>query len=72
MAPTPEILAVIFDFDDTLVPDSTTRLLDSYGYDTDRFWKKEVRALVSRGYDPTLAWLNLVLADVKSDGPWPV
>src|SRR5688572_23857486 len=69
MAPLPEILAVIFDFDDTLAPDSTTRLLESYGYDTDTFWKKDVRAMVSQGYDPTLAWLNLVLADVRAEGP---
>jgi phosphoserine phosphatase len=68
MAPSPEILAVIFDFDDTLAPDSTTRLLESYGYDTDAFWKKEVRAMVAQGYDPTLAWLNLVLADVRAKG----
>lgn len=68
MAPSPEILAVIFDFDDTLAPDSTTRLLESYGYDTDTFWKKDVRALVAQGYDPTLAWLNLVLADAKAGG----
>jgi hypothetical protein len=25
------VLAVIFDFDDTLVPDSTTALLEAYG-----------------------------------------
>lgn len=68
MAPSPEILAVVFDFDETLAPDSTTRLLESFGYDTGTFWKEDVRALVSRGYDPTLAWLNLVLADVKSGG----
>lgn len=69
MAPSPEILALIFDFDDTLAPDSTTRLLESHGYDTDTFWKKDVRAMVSQGYDPTLAWLNLVLADVRAEGP---
>lgn len=68
MAPSPEILAVVFDFDDTLAPDSTTRLLESYGYDTDTFWKKDVRAMVAQGYDPTLAWLNLVLADVRAGG----
>ena len=68
MAPSPEILAVVFDFDDTLTPDSTTRLLESFGYDTDAFWKEQVRALVAQGYDPTLAWLNLLLADIRSGG----
>lgn len=72
MAPSPEILAAVFDFDETLAPDSTTRLLESFGYDTGTFWKEDVRALVSRGYDPTLAWLNLFLADVKmADGRRP-
>ena len=69
MAPSPEILAVVFDFDDTLTPDSTTRLLESFGYDTDAFWKEQVRALIAQGYDPTLAWLNLRRADIRSGGP---
>lgn len=64
MAPSPEIIGVVFDFDDTLVPDSTTKLLQTYGFDTERFWKEEVRALVVQGYDPTLAWLQLILENV--------
>ena len=69
MAPSPEILAVVFDFDDTLTPDSTTKLLGSFGYDTEAFWKERVRSLVAQGYDPTLAWLNLFLADIRAGGP---
>jgi phosphoserine phosphatase len=33
-------LAVVFDFDDTLVPDSTTMLLKQHGVDSVTFWQK--------------------------------
>jgi hypothetical protein len=39
-----EIVALIFDFDDTLAPDSTTKLLREHGIDTNKFWQ-EARAL---------------------------
>lgn len=54
-------IAVIFDFDDTLTPDSTTRFLASRGIDTRSFWQNEVKTLVSDGYDPALAYLNKIL-----------
>ncbi len=44
-------IAVIFDFDDTLVPDSTTALLRRYGVDPEKFWSELASALVSEGYD---------------------
>lgn len=31
-------IAIIFDFDETLVSDSTTQLLEKYSIDTDEFW----------------------------------
>jgi hypothetical protein len=37
-----DIIALIFDFDDTLTPDSTTQLLRSYGIDTSKFWQQDV------------------------------
>jgi phosphoserine phosphatase len=63
------IIAVIFDFDDTLAPDSTTKFLRERGIDTERFWRKDVKALVDDGYDPALAWLSLVLEMTQPGGP---
>lgn len=64
-----DIVALIFDFDDTLLPDSTTKLLTDHGIDADVFWKKEVAALTSQGYDPPIGWLNLLLKNVGRDRP---
>ncbi|TSA30037.1 MAG: hypothetical protein D4R67_01005 [Bacteroidetes bacterium] len=61
------IIAVIFDFDDTLVPDSTSLLLEKFGVDTRRFWKDAYSKLVTKGYDPTLAYLKLLL-DLVGEG----
>lgn len=62
-------LAVIFDFDDTLTPDSTTRFLASRGVDTRSFWQNEVKVLVSDGYDPAMAYLNKILDYSGADKP---
>jgi phosphoserine phosphatase len=62
------ILVVVFDFDDTLVPDSTTKLLRSRGIDADKFWS-ETRDLVARGYDPAPAYLKLLLDNVAEGKP---
>ena len=62
-------LAVIFDFDDTLLPDSTTKLLEEHNIHSRRFWSKDVKALVSSGYDPTLAWMKLFLDNVGQGKP---
>ena len=61
--------AVVFDYDDTLVPDSTTSLLASRGIDAEKFWKNLVPPLVSDGYDPPLAYLRLILDLVGRDMP---
>lgn len=62
-------LAVIFDFDDTLVPDSTTKLLKEHGIDTQQFWRQQVRRMVRQGFDPTLAFLALLLDKVGVGKP---
>jgi phosphoserine phosphatase len=65
-------LAVIFDFDDTLVPDSTTQFLKAKGIDTDDFWRNQAASLIADGYDPALAFLKLFLDNVgygKKLGP---
>jgi len=61
------IIACIFDFDDTLGPDSTSMFLASRGIDTGSFWTVDVRARVDDGWDPSLAWLELLL-DRSGDG----
>jgi phosphoglycolate phosphatase-like HAD superfamily hydrolase len=63
------VVAVIFDFDDTLLPDSTSALLSAHGLDPAEFWTKRVKALVEQGYDPPLAYLNLLLKEVGPDKP---
>lgn len=63
------VLAVIFDFDDTLVPDSTSALLRSRGLDPAEFWTELAPALVADGYDPPLAYLRLILDRVGEDQP---
>jgi phosphoserine phosphatase len=63
------VLAVIFDFDDTLLPDSTSALLKAHGLDANEFWTVRAKELVGRGYDPPLAYLNLLLKEVGPDRP---
>jgi phosphoserine phosphatase len=57
----PDTIAIIFDFDDTLAPDSTTSFLASLGIDTRRFWQEEARDLIAAGWDPIPAYLYLML-----------
>lgn len=63
-----DIIALVFDFDDTLAPDSTSKFLQAHGIDTASFWQKEVRALVEHGYDQPTAYLNLILREVGPTG----
>lgn len=60
-------IALVFDFDDTLLPDSTTRLLASYGVDAEYFWQRYVKELIRKGFEPSLAYLNRIL-DLTGDG----
>jgi len=64
-----DIIAIIFDYDDTLVPDSTTQLLNHYGVDTKYFWGKDFKNLVKNGFDATHAYLNLLLDMIGKDKP---
>jgi hypothetical protein len=59
-------IAVIFDFDDTLVPDSTTKLLATHGIDPNEFWGVQAKALIQKGFDPPLAYLRLLLERIGS------
>lgn len=62
-------VGLIFDFDDTLAPDSTTRLLEQHGIDPDEFWFTEFQSRVREGYDPTVAYLSLLLDKAGDDQP---
>ena len=52
-----ETIAIIFDFDDTLAPDSTSGFLDYCGIDVPKFWKDDVQPLLDDGWDPIPAYL---------------
>ena len=41
-----KIIALVFDFDDTLVHDSTTDFLESLGIDTKQFWRVDNKKLL--------------------------
>ncbi len=51
------IIAVVFDFDDTLARDSTTDFLASLGVDTGSFWGTENARLIEAGWDPVPAYM---------------
>ncbi len=67
-------IAVIFDFDDTLTPDSTSQLLlkhsDTCKITPKEFWKEQVDGLVKQGWDSGCAYLHLLLQYME-DGRLP-
>jgi len=64
------IIAVIFDFDDTLTDESTTKLLEAYGIDAKEFWKTQNKVLIEKeGWDPIPAYLKLMLDNVGPGKP---
>lgn len=68
MSQVTDVVALIFDFDDTLAPDSTAALLASRGVDTSKFWGVQ-KELIQDGYDPPLAYLKLLLDNVGKGKP---
>lgn len=64
MSQVTDIIALIFDFDETLVPDSTTKLLVQHGIDPNDFWGKRAKSLIQEGYDPPTAYLRLLLDNI--------
>jgi hypothetical protein len=63
-----DIIAVVFDFDDTLAPDSTSSFLASKGLDVKRFWREEVQPLLNSGWDPIPAYLYRMIQLSESGG----
>lgn len=49
-------IALIFDFDDTFAPDSTSDFLAMRGVEVDAFWAEEVGGLIQQGWDPVPAY----------------
>jgi hypothetical protein len=58
------VIALVFDFDDTLAPDSTSKLLASRGIDPTPFWDEAASLVSKQGYDPTHAYLRLLLDNI--------
>ncbi len=68
--PVPQnVIAVIFDFDDTLTDESTTKLLESHGIDVADFWGSKQAGLLKAGWDPSLAYLKLILDNIGIGKP---
>jgi 2-hydroxy-3-keto-5-methylthiopentenyl-1-phosphate phosphatase len=62
---TPNTIAIICDFDDTLGDDTTNLLLkEKLGMNEQEissFWNRDVGELVEQGWDPPLAYIHLIL-----------
>jgi hypothetical protein len=56
-----DVIALVFDFDDTLAPDSTSGFLDHIGVDTANFWSNRVDPLLASGWDPVPAYLYAMI-----------
>lgn len=63
------IIAIVFDFDDTLAPDSTSGFLAETGIDVPRFWREKVDTLVEQGWDPVPAYLYRMIEASKKNPP---
>jgi hypothetical protein len=54
------VIALIFDFDETLGPDTISFFLKEQGIDVGKFWQ-EVKEMVEDSWDPPLAYMDLML-----------
>lgn len=54
------VIAIVFDFDETLGPDTISLLLKEQNISPSAFWK-EVNQMVENGWDPPLAYMHLLL-----------
>ncbi|MBW4511517.1 MAG: HAD hydrolase-like protein [Scytonematopsis contorta HA4267-MV1] len=58
-------IAVVFDFDDTLVPDTVDALLSSLGIDAQKFRQERIRPLIDKGWDKILARFYALIEESK-------
>lgn len=56
-----ETIAVVFDFDDTLAPDTTSGFLQQHGIPPQDFWLNEVNPLYADDWDPVPGYLYKML-----------
>jgi len=63
-----EIIAIVFDFDDTLMPDSTSKLLRAHDIKPGEFWPKSDE-LIRQGYDQPTAYLKLLIDNIGDGKP---
>jgi phosphoglycolate phosphatase-like HAD superfamily hydrolase len=58
-------IAVVFDFDDTLVPDTVDSLLESLDIDALKFRQQRIQPLIDRGWDKILARFYALIEESK-------
>lgn len=66
-----ETIAILFDFDDTLGPDSTSGFLNRCRVDVPAFWRS-VEPLLQQGWDPVPAYLHQMLELSRSKAIAPI
>ena len=60
-------IALVFDFDETLVEESTSAYIESHGINVDDFWKNTVGELIKEDWDPVPAYMfKMIEASMKS------
>ena len=62
-------VALVFDFDGTLAPDSFGALLERLGHDADKFKRERVEPLLDKGWDESLARFYRLLELSKDNAP---
>ncbi|HAZ46938.1 MAG TPA: haloacid dehalogenase-like hydrolase [Cyanobacteria bacterium UBA11369] len=66
--PLSNYIAVVFDFDDTLVPDTVDSLLESLGIDALKFRQERIQPLVDNGWDKIMARFYAIIEESKRRG----
>lgn len=66
--PRRDTLALVFDCDDTLIPDTSSLLLRSKSVDPDAHWRS-VADLVKAGFEPSHAYLHSILSLIGEGEP---
>ncbi len=62
-------IAIVFDFDDTLTPDSTSGFLEYMGIDPAIFWEQKVNPLLLEDWDPVPAYLYGLIEESRKGKP---
>jgi phosphoserine phosphatase len=60
-------IALVFDFDDTLAPDSTSKVLEAAGIDPQKFWHRH-RDLMSKGWDQVPGYMHMMIEESQNSG----